>query len=294
MYAQQKISRHFLLVLSSVYLGLSPILSADALESAIAQLPHTNTPVVQSPPAPTPSRQTPRQRRPRTAFFEEERRQFGFGNFLSSALDGANNTLTGDPAKLSNFNEARRSALSSTREGSVPGILTILSRDPDDLDFVNITFVDAETRGRRTNIGITGIDRSEDPRIGSLRIGSTVEIGSPVNQLLPLDPTTNSVIINDVAVPVINNTVTVDGQTIPVTIRAAQINGQPIPFNVRIYNVGATPSGDRVSGVVLITNPDDPSTSIFIQLPPTNIPDADDNDPVSGPAFLSIGRPTDR
>ena len=241
-----------------------------------------------------------RPRRPRTAFFEEQRRQFGFGDFLSSALDNNNNTLSADPAKPSNFIEVRANP---PQEGP-PGTLTVLSRDPDDIDFVNITYVNPATN---TSFGLTGLNRSEDPRTGNVTIGSTVQIsnpqnfsaniGIPANGILPLNPTNNTVIIDDVAVPVVNNTVNINGQIVPVTIIPATLNGQPITSNVRAYNVGASYSGsadDPVSGVVLITNPDDPSSSFYIQLPPTRVDNSNDNNPVSGAAFLSIGRPTDR
>ena len=317
MYHWQKIDRHFLVLLSSACLVLSPSLSAKAQQMTIAEQPHTNTPVAQTQ---TPTNQTPRTRRPRTAFFEEERRQFGFGDFLSSALDGNDNTFSTDPVKVSagipRTNPPQQQANNQR-------LLTLISRDSEDPDFVNITYVDPGTN-TYFGLAVTEADRSQDYRIGSVRIGGTVQILNPqilpsnlsaeipVNGVLPLNQTNNT------------NTVIIDGQIYPVTIDYVPpndpnafrgnikdlnnisvtvrpnpqltINGNEIPItsNVRVYNVGASYSGSPVSGVVLITNPDDPSTSIYIQLPPTAIPDTDDSLPVSGAAFLSIGRPTDR
>lgn len=45
MYHWQKIDRHFLVLLSSACLVLSPSLNAKAQQMTIAEQPHTNTPV---------------------------------------------------------------------------------------------------------------------------------------------------------------------------------------------------------------------------------------------------------
>jgi len=75
------------------------------------------------------------------------------------------------------------------------------------------------------------------------------------------------------------------------------INGTTIPFR----NVPATYTGsfsakdNNVSGAIQVINPNDPNTSIFIQLPPTRLPNINNpNEPLRAPAQLSIGRPTDR
>lgn len=74
-------------------------------------------------------------------------------------------------------------------------------------------------------------------------------------------------------------------------------NGRNITFaNTRAnYSAGASNKDDNVSAVILVTDPNDPTRSIFIQLPPTNIAGFDDLESIPPtPAGLSIGIPTDR
>ncbi|EDX77838.1 hypothetical protein MC7420_3162 [Coleofasciculus chthonoplastes PCC 7420] len=87
--------------------------------------------------------------------------------------------------------------------------------------------------------------------------------------------------------------------TLTVTGSITLNNGQTLNFNnvPADYNAGFSSKGDRVSGVLLVTDPNNPNNSILIQLPVTNIDgfaDSDDNEPLSAPASLSIGLPTDR
>ena len=81
----------------------------------------------------------------------------------------------------------------------------------------------------------------------------------------------------------VNGTATVDGQTL-------QFN------NIQAdYNVGFSEQNDNVSAVLLVTDPDNPENSFFIEIPPTEIPGFDDDDGLqSTPANLTIGLPTDR
>ncbi|GAA6619782.1 hypothetical protein [Scytonema sp. NUACC26] len=75
------------------------------------------------------------------------------------------------------------------------------------------------------------------------------------------------------------------------------VNGQPVPFQGRTveYNAGFSNKSDTAGGVILLTDPNNPSQSIYIQVPVTNINGFnDDNQPVSAPAGLSVGIPTDR
>jgi len=49
------------------------------------------------------------------------------------------------------------------------------------------------------------------------------------------------------------------------------------------------------SGVILVTDPTNPSNSVFINLPPQLVPGAvDTSQPISSPASLTFGLPTDR
>ena len=76
-----------------------------------------------------------------------------------------------------------------------------------------------------------------------------------------------------------------DGQTIELT---------GVPAN---FNAGFSSRDDNVTGVLLITDPNNPRQSILIQLPVTNIEgfaELDDDEPITAPARLSIGLPTDR
>jgi hypothetical protein len=84
-------------------------------------------------------------------------------------------------------------------------------------------------------------------------------------------------------------TVTVNGS---VTLN----NGQTLQFNnlPANYNAGYSSKGNIVSGVLQVIDPNNPGNTIFIQLPPTQVPDTDDNEPISGSGTLSIGLPTDR
>jgi hypothetical protein len=75
-------------------------------------------------------------------------------------------------------------------------------------------------------------------------------------------------------------------------------NGTTLSFNdVRSYNGSFSAKSDQVSGAIQLVDPSNPGTTILIQLPVTsieNIGDVDDSDPLSRPATLSIGLPTDR
>ncbi|MDJ0799243.1 MAG: hypothetical protein QNJ51_20905 [Calothrix sp. MO_167.B12] len=192
------------------------------------------------------ARKSGTRRRLRTSFFEEERKlKFGFGNFLESALDGAQNAFA-DPAKISGFNSnAIRNLL-----GLANGTITIESRDEDDANFLNTTFTG---QGQSGNLTFTNVSPGSEPRVGTL---------------------------------------TVNG--------AVNFNGQTVQFdNVRAqYNAGFSNKGDNLSGVILVTDPNNPEKSLFLQLPVTQIDgfaNRDDSEPVTVTGTnLSIGLPTDR
>lgn len=75
------------------------------------------------------------------------------------------------------------------------------------------------------------------------------------------------------------------------------VNGRTITFNNvrRDYSGSFATRNNDVSGAILVVDPQDPNTSIFIQLPLTNIPNVkNDRQPISGQAQFSIGLPSDR
>ncbi len=83
-------------------------------------------------------------------------------------------------------------------------------------------------------------------------------------------------------------TITVDGS---ITVR-----GQTLTFNnLRNYNGSFSVKNDLVNGAIQLVDPRNPGTTILIQLPPTTIPNVNDDDaPIRAGAVLSIGLPTDR
>jgi len=84
--------------------------------------------------------------------------------------------------------------------------------------------------------------------------------------------------------------------TVNVTGSISTPNGQTINFNGTTvnYNAGFSSRDDNASGVVLITDPNNPSQSIYIQVPTANIAERDDSVPFDAPAGLTIGLPSDR
>lgn len=72
------------------------------------------------------------------------------------------------------------------------------------------------------------------------------------------------------------------------------VNGQPISPFTADYNAGYSENNVTATGAALFTNLENPQQSILIQLLETNIQGYDDNTPLTGPASLSIGLPTDR
>lgn len=81
----------------------------------------------------------------------------------------------------------------------------------------------------------------------------------------------------------VNGTITANGQT---------VNFVNTPAT---YNAGISNKSNNVSTVILVTDPNNPAQSLYIQLPPTNIANYQNSDRIPPtPASLSIGFPTDR
>lgn len=263
MYTLQKSRCHFypklLLVLSSACFCLSLAVDVADAQEAVLQAPTSSDKIVGQSPTPPTTSNRPVRRRLRATFFEEETRvgRFGVGNFLQSALDGAQNALA-DPAKISNFEDFRGSNILPnplTNPETLTGALTVSTSANDD----NVNSIEFAGGGANINLG-----------------------GFPEN--LQFDS------IEDVA-DVRTGTLTVSG-TVPTENGRVTLNG------VRNYNLGYSENGDNISAVLLITDPENPSQSIFIQVPPDNngrrFSDLGEDDNVTRPANLSIGLPSDR
>jgi hypothetical protein len=232
--------RHFywqlLLLLSSCFACLPPV------GSGIANAQEAEEPVSESTIAQATHSQ-PVRRRLRTPFFEEQRKlRFGSGDFLESALDGADNFFSTD--SVSNLSNATVNELSNPVAENVPGTLTVGSRDEDNPNFLRTRF-----RAPGVDLVFSNPSYGSDPRIGSITVNGTITVG-----------------------------------------------GRTLTFNgVRNYSGSFSIRNDRVRGAIQLVDPQNPGTTILIQLPPTIIPDVDDDDtPIRGGTRLSIGLPTDR
>jgi hypothetical protein len=113
--------------------------------------------------------------RPRTAFFEEERRpRFGFGDFLNSALDGADNAFAGDAVQQSPIQLTPVPPIESTN-----GILSVGIND-NRSDFLQGSF----TATDGTNLNFTDVKSGSNPQRGSLTVNGTIFVNgvpTPVN-----------------------------------------------------------------------------------------------------------------
>lgn len=105
--------------------------------------------------------------RPRTAFFEEERRpRFGFGDFLNSALDGADNAFAGDSVQNSSIE-----LTPVPRIESISGILSVGIND-NRPNFLIGNF--SATDG--TSLSFTNVKSGSNPQRGSLTVNGTILI----------------------------------------------------------------------------------------------------------------------
>ncbi|WP_009631664.1 hypothetical protein [Synechocystis sp. PCC 7509] len=210
-----------------------------------ANLALGNNSLAQTPPNPA-NNAVQAKPRLRATFFEEERRlrQFGFGDFLRSALDGEQNSFA-DPAKISGF-EANANSLYAT-PGNVAGTIAVRSTNEDSPNFLFTTFNSDRNFG---SLQFSSVQQNSDFRTGTLTV---------------------------------NGTITANGQTVNfVNTRAT-------------YNAGISNKNDTVSTVILISDPNNPTQSLYIQLPPTNIAGYQRSDRIPPtPASLSIGFPSDR
>ena len=118
-----------------------------------------------------------RRRRIRTSFFEEERKLFGFGDFLDSALDGAQNAFGADT--VTNLSgETSRNALSNTlveiqlSPNGIPGepVLSISDFNDNNIgDFLNTRVV-----GDGVDLTFSNSQPNSDSRTGRITVQGSV------------------------------------------------------------------------------------------------------------------------
>ncbi|WP_341735551.1 hypothetical protein [Microcoleus sp. CAWBG640] len=161
-------SRLWVLPAAFSFLSLSWVAPTNAVETAqqntlIAQATETQ------PAAPRP--------RPRTAFFEEERRpRFGFGDFLNSALDGADNAFSGDSVQNSPITLEPLSGVFTT---GINGTLTVGIND-NRSDFLQGNF--SATDG--TNLQFSNVISGSSPQRGTLNVNGTILINGVPNPVI--------------------------------------------------------------------------------------------------------------
>jgi hypothetical protein len=124
------------------------------------------SPVGQTAPA-KPAAQTGKIR-PCPCFFEQERRpRFGFGDFLDSAINGADNALSSDPVQNTpsvRLQPLSRTADSPSLENPSRGILEI-GINSDRSDFLQGTFI---SNNGSASLTFTDTQQSSTPQRGNL------------------------------------------------------------------------------------------------------------------------------
>lgn len=115
--------------------------------------------------------------RPKPAFFEEERRlRFGFGDFLNSALDGVDNSFSGDAVQKSPITLEPLSGVFTT---GIDGTLTVGIND-NRPDFLQGNF--SATDG--TNLQFSNVISGSSPQRGTLNVNGTILINGIPNPVI--------------------------------------------------------------------------------------------------------------
>jgi hypothetical protein len=306
---QQKITRIlaggqlWVLPAAFSFLSLSWVAPTNAVETAP---PNATSFLISQATQTKPAASRPR---PRTAFFEEERRpRFGFGDFLNSALDGVDNSFSGDAVQ--NSPTITLDPVSGGFMG-ISGTLTVGINE-------NIRMSDPGTGGINPNpptIGGPGTEgiNPNPPTIGEPATGGNVVSDSPIRasrtgaingnlrQASSTEQRNNPGFLNGSFISTDGTnlqfsnvmpgsspqrgTLTVQGNIL--------INGVLTPVSgVREYSAGGNENNGFVSATVQLVDPNNPSQAIFIQVPATR--NLGNRNTASGPANLSIGRPIDR
>jgi hypothetical protein len=321
---QQKITRIlaggqlWVLPAAFSFLSLSWVAPTNAVETAP---PNATSFLISQATQTKPAASRPR---PRPAFFEEERRpRFGFGDFLNSALDGVDNSFSGDAVQ--NSPTITLDPVSGGFMG-ISGTLTVGINEnirmgdpsPGGSNVIPPTIGGPGTEGINPNpptIGepITGDINENPPIIGEPGTGSNFVSDSPIRasrigaingnlrQASSTDQRNNPGFLNGSFISTDGTnlqfsnvmpgsspqrgTLTVQGNIL--------INGVLTPVNgVREYSAGGNENNGFVSATVQLVDPNNPSQAIFIQVPATR--NLGNRNTASGPANLSIGRPIDR
>jgi len=321
---QQKITRIlaggqlWVLPAAFSFLSLSWVAPTNAVETAP---PNATSFLISQATQTKPAASRPR---PRPAFFEEERRpRFGFGDFLNSALDGVDNSFSGDAVQ--NSPTITLDPVSGGFMG-ISGTLTVGINE-------NIRTSDASTGGTNVippTVGepATGVINSNPPIVGEsatgginsnppivgepgtgsnfvsdspIRASRTGAINGNLRQASSTDQRNNPGFLNGSFISTDGTnlqfsnvipgsspqrgTLTVQGNIL--------INGVLTPVSgVREYSAGGNENNGFVSATVQLVDPKNPSQAIFIQVPATR--NLGNRNTASGPANLSIGRPIDR
>jgi len=164
MTTQQKLTHNLpcqsLWVLPAAFSFLSLIGVAPTIAVETAQ---QNTLIAQA----TETKPAASRPRPRTAFFEEERRpRFGFGDFLNSALDGADNAFAGDSVQQSPI---ELTPVPTTIK-STSGILSVGINENRSDTFLIGRF----TATDGSNLNFSDVKSGSNPQRGTLKVDGTI------------------------------------------------------------------------------------------------------------------------
>lgn len=248
--------------------------------------------------------------RPKPAFFEEERRpRFGFGDFLNSALDGADNSFSSDSVQQSPITLEPLSVVVVTT--GIDGILTVgINENRRTTSDMRNTPVTPEPPSVVVTPRIDGPLPGGNENPGPISPGGSVFVSdAPVvrtasginDNRTTSDPINNPAFLNGSFISkdgtnlqfsnVISGsnpqrgTLTVEGTIF--------INGVPNPvIGVREYSASGNENNGFVSVTVQLVDPKNPSQAILIQVPASR--NSGDRNTARGRANLSIGRPIDR
>jgi len=321
---QQKITRIlaggqlWVLPAAFSFLSLSWVAPTNAVETAP---PNATSFLISQATQTKPAASRPR---PRTAFFEEERRpRFGFGDFLNSALDGVDNSFSGDAVQNSptitlDPVSGGFMGISGTLTVGINENIRMSAPSTGGMNVIPPTIGDPGTGGSNVispTIGepVTGGMNENPPIIGEPGTGSNFVSDSPIRasrtgaingnlrQASSTDQRNNPGFLNGSFISTDGTnlqfsnvipgsspqrgTLTVQGNIL--------INGVLTPVNgVREYSAGGNENNGFVSATVQLVDPNNPSQAIFIQVPATR--NLGNRNTASGPANLSIGRPIDR
>ncbi|MEG4576428.1 hypothetical protein QUA56_27695 [Microcoleus sp. N3A4] len=186
MATQQKITRIlaggrlWVLPAAFSFLSLSWVAPANAVETAPPNAPSF---LISQATQTKPAASRPR---PKPAFFEEERRpRFGFGDFLNSALDGVDNSFSGDAVQKSSIT---LEPVSEVFTRGVNGTLTVgindnrrTTSDPiNNPAFLNGSFLSTDG----TNLQFSNVISGSSPQRGTLNVNGTIFINGVPNPVI--------------------------------------------------------------------------------------------------------------